>query len=90
MIKDLRQILQQIHEPDEFLMEEYDGTHPLYHMFILRGAQFKDLKTQLRQFRPEHARFDIFINGQWILEQDYLLEQKDGDILVKFKKANLL
>lgn len=87
-IKDLREILQQIHEPDEFRMTERDSKHPLYHIFSLDGAQFKDLKTELREYRPEHARFDIFINGQWILEQDYILEQDDKDILVKFIKEN--
>lgn len=88
MIKDLRQLLQQIHEPDEVILTERDGKHPNYHIFEVKDAQFKDLHKNLRDVRPEHGRFDIFINGQWILEQDYILEQDDKDILVKFKKAN--
>ena len=48
----------------------------------------KDLDLKLREFRPEHARFDIFINGQYILEQDYIFEQVGPDILIKFKKAD--
>ena len=54
------------------------------------GIKFKDLHSNLRREQPEHARFDIFINGQWILEQDYILEQQNKDILVKFIKATLI
>lgn len=88
MIKQLKLLLNQIHEPDEFRLENYDGGHPQYHIWILKNAKFKDLHKNLRRERPEHARFDIFINGQWILEQDYILEQQNNDILVKFKKSN--
>ena len=42
----------------------------------------KDLDTlNLREFRPEHARFDIFINGQYILEDDYVQEHSGKDFL---------
>ena len=88
MIKELKLLLNQIHEPDEFQLENYDGGHPEFHIWILKNAQFKDLHKNLRRERPEHARFDIFVNGQWILEQDYILEQQNHDILVKFRKAN--
>lgn len=88
MIKDLRKLLQQIHEPDSIELTEHDGSHPTFHIFKLSNAKFKDLDLQLRKFRPEHARFDIFINGQYILEQDYIFEQVGPDILIKFKKAN--
>ena len=88
MIKDLKKLLQQIHEPDAIQLTEHDGSHPTFHIFKLSNAKFKDLDLQLRKFRPEHARFDIFINGQYILENDYIFIQDDKDILVKFKKAN--
>ena len=88
MIKDLRNLLQQVHEPDSFLLSEHDGAHPTYHIFKLADARFKDLDLKLRPFRPEHARFDIFINGQYILESHYVFDVDNKDILVKFKKAN--
>ena len=88
MIKDLRNLLQQVHEPDSFLLSEHDGAHPTYHIFKLADARFKDLDLKLRPIRKEHARFDIFINGQYILEKDYLFEQFGKDFLVKFKKSN--
>jgi hypothetical protein len=46
------------------------------------------LNTYLREFRKEHARFDIFINGQYILERDYIREQVNNDLHIKFKKSN--
>ena len=54
MIKDLRNILQQIHEPDEFRLTELDGSHPNYHIFCLKNSSFKDLKLKLRKYESEH------------------------------------
>tara|TARA_Y100001937_G_scaffold56230_1_gene77332 strand:- start:13329 stop:13658 length:330 start_codon:yes stop_codon:yes gene_type:complete len=88
MIKELRDLLRQIQEPDTATLVEHDGAHPTFHIFKLTNARLKDLDLKLREFRPEHARFDIFINGQYILEEDYVFEQDDSDILIKFKKAN--
>jgi hypothetical protein len=48
----------------------------------------KDLNSNLLKNRKEHSRFDIFINGQFILERDYETEQKNNDFLVKFIRAN--
>jgi len=39
-------------------------------------------------FRKEHSRFDIFINGQFILERDYIFEQVNNDFHVFFIKEN--
>ena len=48
--------------------------HSVYWIWKLENAKLKDLDLNLRKFRPEHARFDIFINGQYILENDYDIE----------------
>ena len=48
----------------------------------------KDLNINLRPFRKEHSRFDIFINGQFILERDYIFEQVNNDFHVFFIKEN--
>tara|TARA_B100001057_G_scaffold168598_1_gene169331 strand:- start:6253 stop:6582 length:330 start_codon:yes stop_codon:yes gene_type:complete len=88
MIKELRDLLRQIQEPDTTTLVEYDSKHPTFHIWRLKNARLKDLDLKFREFRPEHARFDIFINGQYILEQDYIFEQEGPDILIKFKKAN--
>ena len=87
-IKDLKKILEQVHEPDEYRLVPHNMGHPTYWIWKLENAKMKDLDLLLRPFRKEHARFDIFINGQYILEKDYIFEQSGKDLLVKFKKSN--
>jgi hypothetical protein len=90
MIKDLRKILQQVHEPDEYQLIPHNLEHPLYWIWKLENAKMKDLNSYLRPYRKEHARFDIFINGQYILEKDYIFESVGKDFHVKFIKANFV
>jgi hypothetical protein len=88
MIKELQKILKQVHEYDEYRMVPHNMNHPLYWIWKIQNAKMKDLNLNLRPFRKEHARFDIFINGQYILEKDYIAEQSGKDFHVKFIKAN--
>ena len=87
-IKDLRKILKQVHEPNEFQLVVHDMSHPIYWVWKLENVKMKDLDIKLRPFRKEHARFDIFINGQYILEDDYIAEHSGNNLLIKFKKSN--
>lgn len=87
-IKDLRKILEQVHEFDEYQLTPVNLTHPNYFIWKVSGVKMKDLNLNLRKNRKEHSRFDIFINGQFILERDYITEQKNNDLLVKFIRAN--
>ena len=87
-IKDLQKILKQVHEPDEYSLVPHNLSHPTYFIWKLENAKMKDLESFLRPFRKEHARFDIFINGQYILERDYIKEQVNNDLHIKFKKSN--
>ena len=87
-IKDLQKILKQVHEPDEYRLIPHNMNHPLYWIWKIENAKMKDLNLNLRQFRKEHARFDIFINGQYILEKDYITQQVGRDFHIKFIKAN--
>jgi hypothetical protein len=88
MIKELRNILQQVHEPDEYTLIPHNLEHPLYWVWKLPNAKMKDLNMNLRPYRKEHARFDIFINGQYILEKDYTFQQVSNDIHISFIKSN--
>ena len=87
-ISDLQKILKQVHEFNEFTLVPHNMTHGLYWIWKLENAKMKDLNLYLRPFRKEHARFDIFINGQFIIESDYLTEQVNNDFHVKFIRAN--
>ena len=87
-LKDLENILRQVHEPDEYKLVAHDMNHSVYWIWKLENAKLKDLDVNLRVFRPEHARFDIFINGQYILEKDYIHGHVNNDLQIKFKRVN--
>jgi hypothetical protein len=42
----------------------------------------------LEEFRKPKARFDVFINGQYIREIDYKIEAIDNFLYIKFIKSN--
>ncbi len=85
---DINRLLKQMHEPDEYHLVPYDLSHPIYWFWILRNAVINDLPTELRKNVKQHARFDVFVNGQFIGPKDYIIEQFGRDIIVKFKKSN--
>ena len=88
MIKDLQKLLKQVHDPNEYQMISHNLGHPKYWIFKIENAKLKNLDKKLMIFRKEHARFDIFINGQFILEKDYIFEQVGKDLFVKFIRVN--
>ncbi len=90
MIYDLNKILKQIEEQNEYTLTPKDMNHPLYWVWVATNTKLKDLESFLRPLRREHARFDIFINGQYISEKDYVMEGYNADILIKFKKASFI
>jgi len=90
MIYDLNKILKQIEEQNEYTLTPKDMNHPLYWIWVATNTKLKDLESFLRSLRREHARFDIFINGQYISEKDYVMEGYNADILIKFKKASFI
>ena len=46
------------------------------------------MDVRFNDLRPDHTRFDVFINGQFILDTDYIFEQSGKDFLIKFKREN--
>ncbi len=85
---DINRLLKQMHEPDEYHLAPYDLTHPIYWIWIFRNAVILDLANHLRKNVKEHARFNVFVNGQFIGPKDYIIEQYGDSILVKFKRTN--
>jgi len=90
MIKELNKILLQVHEPNEYNLIPHNMNHPLYWIWKIENARMKNLNLNLRPFRKEHSRFDIFINGQFILEKDYIADQVGKDFHIKFIKSNFV
>jgi hypothetical protein len=85
---DINRLLKQMHEPVEYHLAPYDLTHPIYWIWILQNAVINDLAPHLRKNVKEHARFNVFVNGQFIGPKDYTIEQFGNSILVKFKRSN--
>ena len=87
-INDLKTIMKEVNEPNEFELFADDLVHPYYWIFKVDGVRVKTLYSKLEQYRKPSARFDVFINGLFISENDYIVEERGNDFYVKFKKSN--
>ena len=87
-IRDLKNIMKEVNEPNEFELFSYDLEHPFYWIFKVENVRVKTLYRELELLRKDGARFDVFINGLFIREEDYIIENKANDFYVKFIKNN--
>ena len=87
-ITELKEIMKQVNEPNEFIMNHYDLTHPLYWIFELKNIRVKIINKNVEHLRKNGARFDVFINGLFISENDYITENRDNNFYIKFKRSN--
>ena len=83
-VKQLKNIMKEINEPNEFELFSFDLAHPFYWIFKIDGVRLKTLYSELVDLRKPSARFDVFINGLFISENDYIFEQKGNDFYLKF------
>lgn len=85
-ITELKSLMKEINEPNEFILEKAEFENPLYWLYIGRGIRLKTLKFDLSSVRSRTARFDIFINGLFISSNDYRVEEYENDIYIKFMR----
>jgi len=64
-----------------------DLTNPDYWIYEAVGWKFVDILREI-EYRTEQDRLDIKINSQSIEPRDYIYEQGETGLLVKFKKVN--
>ena len=83
-ITDIKNIMKQVNEPNEFELFADDLQHPYYWIFKVENVRVKILYEKLEKLRKPSARFDVFINGLFISENDYIFEQKGNDFYLKF------
>jgi hypothetical protein len=83
-VKQLKNIMKEVNEPNEFELFSHDLKHPFYWIFKVDGVRLKTLYSELVDLRKPSARFDVFINGLFISENDYIFEQKGNDFYLKF------
>jgi hypothetical protein len=80
----LKNILKEINEPNEFTLQPLDLQDPLYWVFYVQRVRIKSLNSNLNKLRFEEARFDVFINGLFIIHDDFLVENDENNFVVKF------
>jgi hypothetical protein len=87
-ITELKQIMKQVNEPNEFIMQPFDLNHKFYWIFKVDNLRVKPINKNVEHLRRPGARFDVFINGLFIAENDYIDEQRVNDFYIKFKRSN--
>jgi len=87
-IRQLKNIMKEINEPNEFELFAHDLLHPYYWIYKIENVRVKTLFSKLESLRNPSARFDVFINGLFISENDYIVENKGNAFYIKFIKVN--
>lgn len=87
-VTQLKNLLKEINAPNEFIVNSLDRGHPLYWIYSVKNVRIKTIHPTMEEFRRHNARFDVFINGLFITEADYIIDQIDNDLIIKFKRSN--
>jgi hypothetical protein len=87
-IRQLKNIMKEVNEPNEYILEPDNLQHPLYWIFKVQFVRVKTLFPALDNLRKPDARFDVFINGLYISTNDYIYENKGEYFYIKFKRTN--
>ena len=85
-IRLLKNIMKEVNEPNEFELYQEPIFHPFYWIYKIENVRVKTLYSKLVDLRKPSARFDVFINGLFISENDYVFETIGNDFYVKFIK----
>jgi hypothetical protein len=87
-IRQLKNIMKEVNEPNEFELFPHDLEHAYYWIFKVENVRVKTLFSKLESLRKPSARFDVFINGLFISENDYVFQQIENDFYISFKRSN--
>ncbi len=82
----LKNIMKEVNEPNEFELFQDPTFHPFYWIYKIENVRVKTLYSKLESLRKPSARFDVFINGLFISENDYVFEMVGNDFYIKFIK----
>lgn len=86
--KQLKGILKEINEPNEFILSPYNLEHPSFWIWRVEGVRIKPIFSKLKDLRKEQSRWDVFLNGQYIAKQDIEVKMRENDLYVFFKRKN--
>jgi hypothetical protein len=86
-LKDIKNIMKQVNEPNEFELSFHDINHPFYWIYKIDNVRVKTIYYELEKLRKPNARFDVFIDGRFYRDEDYLVETEANSFYIKFIKA---
>jgi len=78
--------MKEVNEPNEFELFQDPTFHPFYWIYKIENVRVKTLYSKLESLRKPSARFDVFINGLFISENDYVFEMIGNTFYIKFLK----
>jgi hypothetical protein len=88
MKRSLLDITQKIsRKPGNALLTPYNLTDSTYWIFEANGWRFKSILREI-EFRTIQDRLSVRINTQSIGANDYIIEEGNNGLLIKFKKNN--
>jgi len=85
-VTDIKNIMNEVNSPNEYELFQHDVNHPYYWIYKVQNVRIKTLASFLADLRKPSARFDVFINGLFISENDYIFEQIENNFHIKFIK----
>jgi hypothetical protein len=85
-ITELKNIMKQVNEPNEYRLVPDDMGHPLYWIWKAEGVSLKPINPKITGLRNPNSRFDVFINGQYISNTDYIIKNHNDSLLIFFIK----
>lgn len=92
ILKDFKDILKQINDPNEVKLVSVDLNDSIYWIFKASNVRLKSIFSELEPLRKTvdsvSDRFDTFINGLFVPNVDYHFEQIGNDFYIKFIRAN--
>ena len=68
-------------------IEPYDLSNQNYWIYEAKGWKFVSVLREI-QIPQNNDKLFVTINTQYISPKDYLVEEKNGSVFVKFKKSN--
>ena len=74
-------------KPDNVILTPKNLSDSTYWIWEATGWKFVDILREI-EYRTEQDRLRVYINTQNISGKDYVVEQGQGGLLIKFKRDN--
>jgi hypothetical protein len=83
-ITDLKNIMKEVNSPNEYTAVLVDTNHTLYWIWKFENVRIKTISPVIDEYRKNSARYDVFVNGLFISDDDYIVEGIDNDLYIRF------